>query len=148
MYCPNCGAMMDGDTCALCGSRASSGGAQGGGYGGDRQSYGGGYGGMPANPYAATPRQASGGYYDYFVPNLVLTILMCIGGPQGIFPLIGLIYSIGSRSARDVGDMATARSKAAVAKTMFWITIGLFVLLVALIAIGISTGKIDTVPRN
>ena len=144
MYCPKCGAMMDGDTCAFCGAKASSGGSSNAG----QQNYGG-YGGAPSNQYASAPRkQGGGGFYDYFVTNLVLTILMCLGGPQGILPLIGLIFSIGSRSARDRGDWATARSKAGVAKVMFWITIVLFVLIIVGLAVYLANMDPEELQRR
>ena len=148
MYCPNCGAMMDGDTCAFCGSRASSGGGSGGGqqpyvggYGGAQQSFGG-YGGGPANPYAATPRRNySADFSDFLVPNIILTVLAaCACKLVGaIIPGIGLIFSILSRNALSAGDIASARSRAVVAKVFFWISLVLILIGIVLMIIFLTS---------
>ena len=66
---------------------------------------------------------------DYLIPN-ILELLLCCCFPTTI---VGLCFSIASRCAKSRGDWDKALERAAVAKTLFWVT-PFFVILLFLAA--------------
>lgn len=77
---------------------------------------------------------------DYLAWNILATILCCL--PLGI---AGIIFSCAAKSAARVGDFQTARSKAATAKTLFFISlvIGLIVILGGIVLNVASSGDVQ-----
>ena len=82
---------------------------------------------LSVGPYArcAAARPCS----DYLIPN-ILELLLCCCFPTTI---VGLCFSIASRCAKSRGDWDKALERAAVAKTLFWVT-PFFVILLFLAA--------------
>ncbi len=139
MYCPKCGSMIDGNVCNFCGASVSGGANS---YG--QTPYNGANVGAGANPYAGSNAPRGGmvaDFSDFLVPNIILTILCAcscrlIGA---IVPGIGLVFSILSRNALTAGDLASARSRATVAKAFFWISLALILLAIVCLVVYLTS---------
>ena len=101
MFCPKCGAEVQGAFCPQCGAQVDSASSD------------------ASNPYAAPADLPNGGapvaVDDFLSWNIFATLCCCL--PIGIF---GIVKSTSARAAAKVGDLATAEADAAQARKAFW----------------------------
>lgn len=63
----------------------------------------------------------------WIILNIVMIVLGCCCSFSGIAGIIGLVFAIQGSNAVKAGDLATAQNKLKIAKILFFVSLGLFV---------------------